>query len=220
MAIFDAAMRARPAVDLGPILRNVGRHIRLTPRETEHFASLLKARSVRKGELLFQAGTVATHQLYVLHGCLRSYSVDEKGGEHVLQFAPEDWWIGDLGSFSNGTPAITFTDALENGTVLRMDRSDMDELYARVPKFERFFRILITNAFVAMQRRLLSVISLPAEERYREFIALYPKLEGRVPQKQIASYLGMTPEFLSTVRKRAMAKDAVSGKPKPGSTGR
>ena len=206
MAIFVTDMTPRSDIDLTPIVQNVGKHIVLNAEEEAYFRSLLKIRTVKKGEFLFEAGVVATFEVYVLKGCLRSYAIDEKGNEHVLQFAPEDWWTGDLGSITNGTPAIAFTDALEESTVLSLERKDIEALYARVPKFERFYRILITNALVAAQKRLLSIISEPAEERYRRFIALYPKLEGRVPQKHIASYLGMTPEFLSTVRKRAREK--------------
>jgi CRP-like cAMP-binding protein len=199
-------------IDFIPILQNVGKHIQLTPQEITLFTSLLKAKQVRKGHFLIEAGDQAGFMCYVVQGCLRSYSIDEKGNEHVLQFAPEDWWTGDLASFVKGTTATIYSDALEDSAVLRLDRKDMEDLYARIPKFERFFRILITNAFIATQRRLLSTISHPAEERYVEFIALYPDLDGRVPQKHIASYLGMTPEFLSTVRKRARA----SGKVKKG----
>lgn len=199
-------MSTVPDIDFSPILQNVGKHIELTPQETTLFISLLKAKQLRKGHFLIEAGDQAGFMCYVLQGCLRSYSIDEKGNEHVLQFAPEDWWTGDLASFTKGSPATVYCDALEDSAALRLDRKDMEDLYARVPKFERFFRILITNAFIAAQRRLLSTISQPAEERYREFIALYPRLDGRVPQKQIASYLGMTPEFLSTVRKRVLAR--------------
>ena len=110
---------------------------------------------------------------------------------------------------------MLFCDALEDSMILKLERDDIEQLYARVPKFERFFRILITNALIAAQRRLLSTISRPAEERYVEFARLYPGLDGRVPQKLIASFLGMTPEFLSTVRKRALSKGAISAKQRP-----
>ena len=200
-------MATAPDIDFAPILRNVGKHVSLTPEEAAYFTSLLKPKQLRKGHFLFEAGEVATFMCFVLKGCLRSYHIDEKGNEHVLQFAPEDWWTGDIASVTKGVTAILFCDALEDSLVVRIEHDDMERLYARVPKFERFFRILITNAFIAAQRRLLSTISRPAEERYVEFISLYPNLEARVPQKHIASYLGMTPEFLSTVRKRARAKE-------------
>lgn len=204
-----------PSTDFTPILRNVGKHIALTAEEAAYFTSLLKPKQVKKGHFLVEAGEQAAFECYVLSGCLRSYHIDEKGNEHVMQFAPEDWWTGDMASFVKGVPAILYIDALEDSTILRIERGDIEGLYARVPKFERFFRILITNAFIATQRRLLSTISRPAEDRYVEFARLYPGLDGRVPQKMIASYLGMTPEFLSTVRKRAIARGAVNVKPKP-----
>lgn len=209
-----------PLPDPSPVLRNVGRYIQLSQEESTYFLSLLKPKHLKKGHFLVEAGELTTLQSYVLQGCLRSYHIDQKGNEHVLQFAPEDWWTGDMGSVVKGTPATLHVDALEDSTVLRLERADLDVLFERVPKFERFFRILVTNAFIAAQARLLSTISQPAQERYLEFVRLYPKLEGRVPQKQIASYLGMTPEFLSTVRKRARAAGRVSAKRKPASTGR
>ena len=106
--------------DFSAILQNVGKHVQLTPEEVTYFTSLLKPKQVKKGHFLIEAGEVASFQCYVVHGCLRSYHIDEKGNEHVLQFAPEDWWIGDMGSFVKGVPAILYTDALEDSTVLRI----------------------------------------------------------------------------------------------------
>ena len=113
-------MRPSTEPDLTPILNNVGKHITLDARETTYFTSLLKAVQLNKGDFLFSAGEVVSSLVYVLSGCLRSYSIDDKGNEHVLQFAPEDWWTGDLGSFTKGTPAITYADALEDSTVVRV----------------------------------------------------------------------------------------------------
>lgn len=208
-------MAIRSSFDPDPIMRNVAKHIALTPAEAGFFIGQFKLVPVKKGSFLVEADEPAAFQYYVSQGCLRSYQLDEKGNEHVLQFAPEDWWTGDLGSLTKGGPATLFIDALEDSLVLRIDRVALDELYVRIPKFERFFRILITNAFIATQRRLLSTISRPAEERYVEFARMYPGLDGRVPQKLIASYLGMTPEFLSTVRKRALKRGSVKPRKRP-----
>lgn len=213
-------MAAITGVDFSPILHNVGKHVKLTEEEAAYFTSLLKPKQVKKGHFLVEAGEMATFECYVLSGCLRSYHIDEKGNEHMLQFAPEDWWTGDIASFTKGLPAVLFCDALEDSLILKLEREDIEPLYARVPKFERFFRILITNALITAQRRLISTISRPAEERYVEFARMYPGLDGRVPQKLIASFLGMTPEFLSTVRKRALSKGAITSKQRPASNGR
>ena len=205
--------------DFSLILRNVGKLITLTPDEEKYFTSLLKQKRVRKGELFQEAGEVCRTQAFVVSGCMRSYHIDEGGKEHILQFAPNDWWTGDMASFVKGTPAMLYNEALEDSVLLQIDRASMDQLYERVPKFERFFRILFANALIAQQRRMLGNLSLPAEERYAEFRKLYPSVDEHVAQKHIASYLGMTPEFLSTVKKRVLERERTTGK-KPAATGR
>jgi CRP-like cAMP-binding protein len=188
------------------ILANVSKHIRPTPEEALFWRGLLRVRSVKRGECLLQVGDVSRHQYFVVSGCLRTYLVAEDGKEHILQFAPEDWWTGNMASMQEQQPSQLIIDTLEDTEVLAIDKPGQELLYERIPKFERFFRILITNAFIAQQRRTLSSLSKTAEERYAEFRKLYPSLDGRVAQKHIASYLGMTPEFLSTVRKRVLSK--------------
>ena len=192
--------------DFAKILANVSKHITLTVEEQAFWRPLLRSRGLEKGDHLLAAGDVSRYQAFVTIGCLRSYYTDAQGREHILQFAPEDWWTGDMASLLRGTPAVLSIDALEDTRMVLIDKPNLDLLYERVPKFERFFRILIQNAFMAQQRRTLSNLSKTAEERYAEFRKLYPGLDGRVTQKHIASYLGMTPEFLSTVRKRVLAK--------------
>lgn len=192
--------------EFAAILANVTKHIQLTPEEQLFWRGLLRSRKVERGECLLQVGDISRYQYFVVSGCLRTYLVDEDGKEHILQFAPEDWWTGNMASMLKGLPSQLIIEALENTVVLAIDKPGQDQLFERVPKFERFFRILITNAFVAQQRRTLSSLSKTAEERYAEFRKLYPSLDGRVAQKHIASYLGMTPEFLSTVRKRVLSK--------------
>ena len=189
------------------ILANVSKHITLTPEEQRFLSSLLRSKHVVKGECLLQLGDVSRYQHFVVSGCLRVYHVGEDGKEHILQFAPEDWWTGNMSSMLKNTPSQLIIEAMEETVVLQLDKPAQDQLFERVPKFERFFRILITNAFMAQQRRTLSSLSKTAEERYAEFRKLYPSLDDRVAQKHIASYLGMTPEFLSTVRKRVLAKE-------------
>lgn len=192
--------------EFATILANVSKHIALTPEEQHIWRGLLRVRRVHKGEQVVQVGDVSKYQYFVVQGCMRSYLVSEDGKEHILQFAPEDWWTGNMVSMIKEQPSQLILEAMEDSVLLQIDKPSQDQLYERVPKFERFFRILITNAFMAQQRRTLSSLSKTAEERYAEFRKLYPSLDGRVAQKHIASYLGMTPEFLSTVRKRVLAK--------------
>lgn len=184
------------------ILRNVSRHITLTADEEMILRSLLGYRRIRRRQYLLQEGDICRHENYVLSGCLRAYYVDDEGFEHITQFAIEDWWISDLGSFLTQTPATLTIDALEDSEVLQIDLPSLEQLYTKVPKFERFFRILLQNAFVAQQRRILDGIALTAEERYHEFASRYPGFLRRIPQKHVAAYLGITPEFLSRIRRK------------------
>jgi CRP-like cAMP-binding protein len=187
-----------------PILANIGRYITLDPTEKEYFISLLHSRLVKRRQALFHEGDVCRQSAFVIAGCLRGYSIDDEGTEHVIGFAPEDWWIADMYSLLTQKPGILTVDALEDTTVLLLGIDEQNALYERVPKFERFFRILVEKSLVAHQRRLIESMSLSAEQRYRNFCARYPSLVERVAQKHIASYIGVTPEFFSKMRSRMM----------------
>ena len=141
----------------------------------------------------------------MVRGCLRAFYIDANGFEHNVLFAVEDWWIADLASFLAQTPATLDVEALEDCELLQLDRPALEALYAQVPKLERYFRLMLQNAFVAQQQRILASISAPAEARYRAFRVKYPQLEQRLPQRHVASYLGITPEFLSKIRKQVLA---------------
>ena len=184
------------------ILRNVAKHIQLDQSETDFFLSLLQYRKIKKKEFLLKQGEICKNENFILSGCLRVYTVDESGTEHIVMFGIEDWWVGDLYSFLTGTPAQFYIDAIEDTEVLQISRNDLDTLYERVPKFERFFRIIIQNAFIAQQNRINQNLSFTAEQRYLEFMKKYPDFEQRIPQKQVAAYLGMTPVFLSMLRRK------------------
>ncbi len=183
------------------ILKNVSQHIKLTQEEEKFFISLLKHRKLRKRQYLLQAGDVSRYENFVAKGLLRAYTVDAKGQEHIAMFATEGWWTSDLYSFLTNTPASQHIDALEDSEVFSIEKPDLEKLYEAVPKFERFFRILLQNAFVANQNRILASISETAEQQYLNFIKKYPSLEQRIPQHQIASFLGITPETISRIRK-------------------
>ncbi len=149
---------------------------------------------------MLQEGDVCTQFNFVVRGCLRTYKIDEKGNTHILQFAPENNWINDLGSFHGMKPSALNIDALEDTVVLHISRDDLISLYTQASKFDRIFRVLVENAYVRLQERLLQNISSTAEERYQFFLEHYPHLTNRLSQVQIAAYLGVTPEFLSRLR--------------------
>jgi len=184
------------------ILSNIAKHISLDQSETDYFISLLKTKNVRKKEFLLQAGQPCIVINYVHAGVLRSFYKDNNADEVTIMFAVADWWITDMPCFINQNSAMTSIEAIDDSTVFQLTKEDLDILYARVPKFERFFRILMQNSYIREQLRILQNLSLSAEERYAKFLEKYPAIALQLTQKQIASYLGITPEFLSTIRKK------------------
>jgi len=188
------------------ILKNISRFINLDKIEVDFFISLLQSKTFKKKEFVLQPGEVCKYEIFVTKGCLKNYTLDNKGFEHIGMFAVEDWWTGDMHSFITQTPATCFIAALEDTEVLLISKQNLETLYESVPKFERFFRILFQNSLVTQVQRVNQSIAYTAEERYLNFIKKYPKLEQRIPQKQIAAYLGITPEFLSVLRKNLAKK--------------
>ena len=134
------------------------------------------------------------------------YKIDDKGNTHIIQFAAENWWMVDIGSFHGGKPSALNIDALEDTMLLQINYDNLILLYTQVPKFDRIFRVLIENSYVTLQNRLLQNISSTAEERYLSFMQVYAHLSNRLPQTQIASFLGITPEFLSRLRNKLAKK--------------
>lgn len=182
------------------LMSNIRKHIDPTAEEEAYFLSLLQTAQVKKRRFLLQEGDVCRHSAFVTNGCLRSYTVDANGFEHILQFAPENWWIADMYSFISGQPGQLYIDALEDTELLLLSKNRQEQLYLEVPKFERFFRIIVENSLVAGRQRILDNMSQSAAQRYDQFCRQYPSLIHRLPQKQIAAYIGVTPEFLSKLR--------------------
>ena len=190
------------------ILNNISKNIQLTDAEKDVFTSFLHPKKLRKKELLLQEGEVCKHSAFVTSGCLRGYNIDKNGTEHVLSFAPADWWMADMYSLISQKPGILNIEALEETEMLLLSKTDQEKLYLQIPKFERFFRILAEKSLVANQQRLIDRLSLTGEERYKIFCNRYPTLINQLPQKQIAAYIGVSPEFLSRARaEMAKARD-------------
>jgi cAMP-binding proteins - catabolite gene activator and regulatory subunit of cAMP-dependent protein kinases len=193
-------------MDADLILQNISRHIELDKTETDFFISLLQTKKLKRKELLLKQGDICKTENFIVKGCLRTYTIDNNGFEHIVLFGIEDWWVGDLYSFLTQSPATYFIDALEDTVVIQITKANLDKLYERVPKFERFFRLILQNAFIAQQQRINQNLSFTAEQRYLDFINKYPQLEQRLTQKQISAYLGITPVFLSMLRKKLSQK--------------
>lgn len=193
-------------MDTSLLLENISRHISLDQQEVKFFLSLLEPGTLRRKEFLLTEGEVCKHVAFVAEGALRSYNVDKEGDEHILSFAVPGWWISDMYSFIAGKPAILNIEAVADAKIWMLSLENREELFIRAPKFERFFRILVENNMVASQQRIIDNLSSTAEERYLHFIEKYPFIPECVPQHNIASYLGMTPEFLSKIRARLAGK--------------
>ena len=184
------------------LLKNITSFIELTEKEKDYFLSLLVSKKLRKRQYHVQAGNICRFEAYIVKGCLRQYYVDDSGVEHTVSFSLEDWWVSDMYGFITGNPSLTNIEAVEECELLLIEKNDFEKLLFAIPKLERFFRIKLQRAFVSHQRRIIENMSMPAHQRYLNFIEQYPSLEQRLPQKLIASYLGITPESLSRIRKQ------------------
>jgi CRP-like cAMP-binding protein len=182
------------------LLNNVSRYIQLNEAEKEMFLSYLQSKKIKRKEFSLTDGEICKYSTFVTSGCLRGYTVDKNGTEHVLSFAPPDWWIADVYSLISQKPGTLNIEALEDTETILLSKANQEKLYLEIPKFERFFRILTENSLVANQQRIIDNFSLTAEERYSIFCKRYPTLIDYLPQKQIASYIGVTPEFFSRMR--------------------
>jgi CRP-like cAMP-binding protein len=183
------------------LVKAINEKVSLTEKEQESCKAYFTPKKLRKKQYLLQQDDVCKYTAFVEKGVLRAYTVDDKGYEHIIQFALEGWWVSDIYSFLTGEPSIYNIDALEDAELFLLTKSSNEAMLENVPKMERYFRILSQNALVAMQRRLVRSQSQSAEEKYSNLVATYPDIIQRVPQHMIASYLGITPETLSRTRK-------------------
>ncbi|TDY05770.1 Crp/Fnr family transcriptional regulator [Meridianimaribacter flavus] len=189
-----------------PLIEYINRYVRLTQNEINLLLENTTHRKYLKGQYIVQQGDICRFESFVIKGCLKTFYVDNEGQEHVVLFAIENWWTADLGSFLTQKPADYNVQCIENTEVIQFSFEKMEFLYQKIPKLERFFRIIIQKAFVASEKRIVRNFSLPAKERYLEFKNTYPQIEQRVPQYLIASYLGITKEFLSKIRGQIIAE--------------
>jgi CRP-like cAMP-binding protein len=176
--------------------------VSLSAWELEYFNSILQYKVIPKKTMLLQAGNICNFEAYVIKGCIREYYIDNHGAELTLQFAIEDWWVSDITSFEDQKVSSMYIETLEDCALLMLSRQSKERLLAEVPKLERMFRLMIQRHLSTVQSRLFRTVTFSAMEKYLEFIKRYPTIPQRVPQHYIASYLGISPEFLSKLRTR------------------
>ena len=184
------------------ILKHIQDHISPTKVDLERFIEALNKVSISKGQFLLKPGTTVKHEYFVIKGCLKAYYLDDKGGSHIIQFAIENWWVGDFDAFYNKIHSKLYIEAIEDSELLAINYDSLQNIYDKAPIFERYFRILTTQAFISQRKRILSTLEKNTQERYIEFCTSYPKIEDRVPNYDIANYLGVSPENLSRVRQQ------------------
>lgn len=189
--VFEAYLRSKSAIT-GP--------------ELEQIVAAAHIKKVRKRQYLLQEGDVWKYNAFVTKGCFRTYSVDDKGNEHIIHFAPENWWAGDRASYESGQPSIYNIEALEDSEAVLIVKPVFEQMCKEIPALNDMVNALLHRSFIAVQSRVHNAISLSAEEKYRQFVDQYPQIAMRVPQGMIASYLGITPETLSRIRSHAGKK--------------
>jgi len=187
-----------------PLLAHITEQITITEAEFAQSLTYFEQVNFKRKALVIKANELVAKQFFVVKGCLRSYLLDDQEREHTVQFAIENWWVSDFTAYFTGAQSILYVECLEDCELLSIHKNILEQLYKEVPNLEKFFRRKLENAFVSFQKRIISNLYKSAEERYREFIANYPNIEQRVRNYQIASYLGITPESLSRIRKMGM----------------
>lgn len=188
--------------DYAEIDKYINKCIDINDDERRTYHSLLERQKVKKKTFLLEAGQICKYEWYVIKGCVRIYYIDDNGFDVNLMFAVEDWWFSDLQSYTEEKPSRLFIQALEDCDLWRMTKKNKEKVFTEIPKFERMFRMMLQRSNIAIQQRLLQTYTKTAEERYAEFLERYPQIPQRIPQHHIASFLNMSPEFLSKIRNK------------------
>ncbi|MGF7077053.1 CRP-like cAMP-binding protein [Mucilaginibacter sp. SG538B] len=193
-------------MNIQPLIEYFKKCLPLNSDEIILLSERVTHRKIKRRQMILQEGFVCKHYTFVEKGCFKMYGIDEKGTEHNLSFAAENDWVADLGSFYSGKPSKLFIEAIEPSTILQIEKQDLLYLFVNSRKFDRNFRVIAEEKFIELQIRLLQNFSSNAEHRYLDFLEQYTELSSRLPNTQIASYLGITPEFLSKIRKGVSLK--------------
>jgi len=182
------------------IVTHIKKQIALTDADVEVLSSMLEVRDVKKKEHLLQAGEICRYNYFVAEGCFRLYLITSKGNEQVIQFAIENWWITDYASLKSCMPAQFYIQVTENEKVVALPRDREEELFSKLPQLERYFRLVLERAYSAQLTRIHYIFNRTGEELYHSMLKNYPEFVQRIPQYMLASFLGITPEFLSALR--------------------
>ena len=188
------------------LLNNIARYVQLTEDEQQQLTSIIRTTRVKKRQFVIQPGYVCQYRSYIFKGAFRVFHLDDNGKEHTVSIGIEDWFFTDFYSYIHQEPATNFAEALEDSIIFQMKYEDIEALCSRIHALSDYFRLTTEKAFAYSRRRVISNISKTAEERYLEYAQRYPQIVNRVPQYVLASYLGMSAEFLSKIRSRPIKK--------------
>lgn len=188
------------------LLQNIAKHVSLTDDEKQIVLNQFESATYKTKTVLLEPGAIGDWAYFVKKGIVRNFTVDNNAVEHVISFASPGWWVADMYSFLAGKPSHSYIEVVDDAEVYIISKEKQEQLYELVPKMERFFRILIENSLIANQQRLVDKLSLTAEERYENFTKKYPDVKNCLPQKHIASYIGVTPEFFSKMKSKLLKK--------------
>ena len=183
------------------VVKEIFKDVNLTNAEAEILAAKLKKLTVPKNRIILSAGEFVPYQYYVCSGCLRTYFLDNSGKEHTIQFAVKDWWISDYTAFFTGGQSILYIECIQDAEIYQLSKESMEKLYKEVPVIETFFRVKMERFFASFQKRILSDLAMSAKDKYNRFISTYPQIEQTIKNYHLASYLGITTESLSRIRK-------------------
>ena len=186
--------------------KHIKKHTQISDENLEKFSNAFTLQKVAKKEFLLKEGEICQFEGFVTGGCFKVFHSDQDGTEHTLYFAIEDWWVADVDSFTNSKPSQLNIQALENSEVLLISKQNKEKLYQEIPEIEKLFRIMSQKNLVAVQRRVIDNLSKTADQRYLDFLAKYPKITQRLTNIQIAAYLGVSPEFVSKIRRKITKK--------------
>lgn len=186
--------------------KHIKKHTQISDENLEKFSNAFTLQKVVKKEFLLKEGEICQFEGFVTGGCFKVFHSDQDGTEHTLYFAIEDWWVADVDSFTNSKPSQLNIQALENSEVLLISKQNKEKLYQEIPEIEKLFRIMSQKNLVALQRRMIDNLSKTADQRYLDFLAKYPKITQRLTNIQIAAYLGVSPEFVSKIRRKITKK--------------
>ena len=187
-------------MNINKLLTHFSNYIPLNEEEVNELSKRVVERHIKRKEFILQKNDICNNYTFIVSGLFKMYTVDKNGAEHILHFASENDWICDINSFHNKKQSSLYIDAIEPSIIIQIDNSNLMYLFTHYHKFDRTFRVLIENKFMELENRILQNISAKAEERYQFFLEQYPNICNRIPNVLIASYLGITPEFLSKIR--------------------